>query len=508
MKQCIPCLKLYRDDNFLCIDCGKPLTEHALHIENVTYYTDDAYCPASISFNWKQISISLSNGKRIEFTVASPYSPNVRLLRQKKSGRFYFDLMMFRDPTNDIEHRFYEDTPGPSFKLVSNYFDYIIEFESTVKANSEREKRQKSFQRKAYSRKKRLIRERRTKEKLVNLLDSVSSKIKLTEYSQVNTFINNFVSVYESEIYAEMSKLLAYLYAQDKALFSALEVAEDANSLMIDAFKGNISIDVLSSTSSIGKKIIMLSNLIDKHLAIGDPYIIYVTFALLLRALIEKGSDSWIYSHEDFRNYTDIESAVRSFILTHQHTNSQSFHRFTSYAIKYGLVATSCYFTAINMVEDVIAEMEKGMVVEEFESLLSIEEPHFNHADKITIDDVDMMTGKEFECLILAIFSALGYAVKLTKATGDQGVDIVALKNGLTVGIQTKCYGSRIGNSAIQEVVAGIRYYGLNRAMVVTNNYFTQQAIDLAKANDVVLWDRDTLKEKILLINPQYQAKK
>ena len=33
--------------------------------------------------------------------------------------------------------------------------------------------------------------------------------------------------------------------------------------------------------------------------------------------------------------------------------------------------------------------------------------------------------------------------------------------------------------------------------MVITNNYFTQQAIELAQVNDVILWDRYELKKQL-----------
>lgn len=36
-----------------------------------------------------------------------------------------------------------------------------------------------------------------------------------------------------------------------------------------------------------------------------------------------------------------------------------------------------------------------------------------------------------------------------------------------------------------------------DRVIVVTNNYFTSSAIELAQSNDVILWNRDILKEKI-----------
>ena len=111
------------------------------------------------------------------------------------------------------------------------------------------------------------------------------------------------------------------------------------------------------------------------------------------------------------------------------------------------------------------------------------------------------MDGTEFEELIAKLFRKMGYDAEVTKASGDQGIDVIATKNGFKYGIQAKCYSGQVGNSAIQEVVAGKTYYSLNKAIVVTNNFFTKSAIKLAEANGVVLWDRNILKEKLMYLN-------
>ncbi len=120
-----------------------------------------------------------------------------------------------------------------------------------------------------------------------------------------------------------------------------------------------------------------------------------------------------------------------------------------------------------------------------------------SNKSRYTIDDIDLMSGQEFENLIAELFSKLGYKSEVTKATGDQGVDVIVEKNGNKIGIQAKCYSGTVGNSAIQEVVAGKKYYRLDKVMVITNSFFTDSAQKLAHANSVVLWDRNTLKEKI-----------
>ena len=107
------------------------------------------------------------------------------------------------------------------------------------------------------------------------------------------------------------------------------------------------------------------------------------------------------------------------------------------------------------------------------------------------------MTGIEFENFIAELFTKLGYESKVTKATGDQGIDVIVSKNGYTIGIQAKCYSSSVSNSAIQEVVAGKNHYRLDKALVVTNNFYTDSAHQLAQSNSIILWDRHILKEKI-----------
>lgn len=119
---------------------------------------------------------------------------------------------------------------------------------------------------------------------------------------------------------------------------------------------------------------------------------------------------------------------------------------------------------------------------------------------KPTIDHTDIMSGQEFEEFLLYLFSNLGYNVETTKTTGDQGVDLLLYKNNQSIAVQAKCYSSSIGNSAIQQVVAGQQYYKADKTMVVTNNYFTSSAKELASTTGTMLWDRDKLKEMIELV--------
>lgn len=85
----------------------------------------------------------------------------------------------------------------------------------------------------------------------------------------------------------------------------------------------------------------------------------------------------------------------------------------------------------------------------------------------------------------------------MTKASGDQGIDIIARRADEVIGIQAKCYSGVVGNHAIMEAVAGMRYYKCDYCMVVTNITFTKSAKELAIANGVELWDRKKLIDNV-----------
>jgi len=118
---------------------------------------------------------------------------------------------------------------------------------------------------------------------------------------------------------------------------------------------------------------------------------------------------------------------------------------------------------------------------------------------QISIEVIDLMSGEEFEKYLAQMFSERGYSVYTTQKSNDQGVDLILIKNDTKIGVQAKRSSSTIGNSAIQEIVAGIKYYNCIIGMVVTNSYFTKSAVKLAEKNGVSLWDRNTLLNEINL---------
>ncbi|MBE9163897.1 MULTISPECIES: restriction endonuclease [Microcoleaceae] len=113
--------------------------------------------------------------------------------------------------------------------------------------------------------------------------------------------------------------------------------------------------------------------------------------------------------------------------------------------------------------------------------------------------EVDKMTGKEFERFLDVHFINCGYIVNLTQDSQDYGADLILYKDGSKTVVQAKRTQRPVGIKAVQEVAGAVRYYKGNKALVITNNRFTQNACKLAKSNDVELWDRKKLIELILI---------
>lgn len=114
-----------------------------------------------------------------------------------------------------------------------------------------------------------------------------------------------------------------------------------------------------------------------------------------------------------------------------------------------------------------------------------------------TIDEIDKMKGYDFEKFTGALYKKMGYTIKHTSLSGDQGADLIISKCEERSVVQIKRHTGKVSNKAIQEVVASKGYYKCNSCIVVTNSYFTKRAIELGNANDVKLIDRDEFKSMI-----------
>jgi len=140
--------------------------------------------------------------------------------------------------------------------------------------------------------------------------------------------------------------------------------------------------------------------------------------------------------------------------------------------------------------EKILEELKEEIELERFEKNLSGENKY------IKMREYSELNGFEFEEYLKELFDKLGYVAVGTKLSGDQGADVIVMKDSIKSVVQAKKYGGKVTNKAVQEVVAAKAYYNCERAMVVTTGEFTKSAIELALSNNVELWDRIVLEKK------------
>ena len=123
----------------------------------------------------------------------------------------------------------------------------------------------------------------------------------------------------------------------------------------------------------------------------------------------------------------------------------------------------------ISIVKETVAECEAQLEKSEF--------------DPLDLPD----DGFEFEFWVADNLKKFGWDAKATAGAGDQGVDVIAVKNDIKVGIQCKLYSGSVGNKAVQEIIAARDYFDLDFAAVLTNADYTKSAKELALKSKVKL---------------------
>jgi len=121
---------------------------------------------------------------------------------------------------------------------------------------------------------------------------------------------------------------------------------------------------------------------------------------------------------------------------------------------------------------------------------------HMRHKNYLNsgLDVVDKMSGTEFEEFLLVHFKQMGYQSRLTPTTADYGADLVLEKDGVKTVVQAKRWGQKVGVEAVQQILGAMGYYKASRAIVITNNYCSENAHVLASANNIEIWNRDVLQ--------------
>lgn len=109
--------------------------------------------------------------------------------------------------------------------------------------------------------------------------------------------------------------------------------------------------------------------------------------------------------------------------------------------------------------------------------------------------NIDLINPVQYEHHCAALLSNSGWNTRVTQASGDQGIDVIATYGNVKAVLQCKKYSQPVGNAAVQEIIAGKQFEQAHIAAVVSNATYTASAKQLANATNVYLLHHDELSE-------------
>jgi restriction system protein len=101
--------------------------------------------------------------------------------------------------------------------------------------------------------------------------------------------------------------------------------------------------------------------------------------------------------------------------------------------------------------------------------------------------DVESLDPIQFEHNCADLLKSTGWNPRVTQASGDQGIDVIAQLGNVKAVFQCKKYSQPVGNAAVQEIIAGKAFEQAHVAAVVTNATYTPSAKQLASTTGVHL---------------------
>lgn len=323
---------------------------------------------------------------------------------------------------------------------------------------------------------------------------------------ELNTIVNNFLNVMPQTLFLNKDSYIAFELLNSYNSFIAQQLLDstvEQRDEIIDKFKEDNYL-YTNTKEFIDENYIKLVKIAGRYINIPEKYHSSVIWKLIRNYYPEFISQHWENENQIYFENNESLSSLSEYVDAYCRCSEISTNnvinvgKFTYYLMSKGMFSTDINenFVQCNiqLIQEVFSKIEE-IELEIFENKLT--STPVNNKDRYSINDVDLMDGYEFEQFLSYLFTKMGYTTEVTKSSGDQGMDIIVEKGGNRVGIQSKCYSSKVTNRAVQEIFTALNHYNCSKGIVVTNNYFTDSAVELAQSNNVILWDRDILKIKI-----------
>src|SRR4030042_7170880 len=115
------------------------------------------------------------------------------------------------------------------------------------------------------------------------------------------------------------------------------------------------------------------------------------------------------------------------------------------------------------------------------------------------LESIQSLDPIEFENLVKALLIKMGFNATTTKASGDGGIDIIAINEQPIIGgkyvIQCKRYttGNNIGEPVIRELYGVMHAENANKGILISTSDFSKQAITFAQDKAIELINGNSL---------------
>ena len=113
------------------------------------------------------------------------------------------------------------------------------------------------------------------------------------------------------------------------------------------------------------------------------------------------------------------------------------------------------------------------------------------------MDNINTLSGLEFEKLCQDLLKRLGFDVETTKQSGDGGIDLIAYNHqpfysGKYI-VQCKRYTGSVGEPIVRDLYGVIMAEHANKGILITTGHFTMSASRFAQNKNIELIDGEAL---------------
>jgi hypothetical protein len=113
------------------------------------------------------------------------------------------------------------------------------------------------------------------------------------------------------------------------------------------------------------------------------------------------------------------------------------------------------------------------------------------------LQGISLMDPVDFENLIGQLFEDMGYKVKTTAVTGDEGVDLFLQKDGIKEVVQCKRFKGNVGAPIVRDLYGAMIHFNAQKSYLVTTGRITQPARDWVAGKPIELIDGTELMKWI-----------